>query len=175
MTRDPRTPPDNASPRPAWREPMVWLIATIPLLAVVATTSMLVVASRSSGNADAVADTVRRTAQVQVSDLGPDDRARQMGLSAVVRVGKEGIEVQPVAGAFDRRRSLTLALHHPTQAGLDRRLTLVPAKNGWRAAGEIDLTNDWNVELASTAGRWRLQGRWRSGHQAAYLRPAIAE
>ncbi|QSX77651.1 FixH family protein [Agrilutibacter solisilvae] len=175
MNRQDHLHQQNEPARSAWREPMVWLVATIPLLAVVATTGLLAVAWRSSGNVDAVADTVRRTAQVQDTDLGPDDRARQLRLSAVVRIGKDAIEVLPVEGAFDRGRPLSLALHHPTHAGEDRRFLLAPSEDGWLAPGGLDLTHDWNAELGSTAGRWRLQGRWRSGQQAAYLRPALPE
>ena len=76
---------DNRVRRPAWREPMVWLVALIPLAAVVGTLWMVFVASDAPGTDDAVADPVRRTAQVQVADLGPDARAQALRLSAVVR------------------------------------------------------------------------------------------
>ena len=163
--------------RPAWREPMVWLVFAIPAAAVVASIALLVTASRSTGTDDAVADEVKRTAQVQVTDLGPDAMARQLRLSAVVRFsdarGEKLIEVLPVDGGFDRKATLSLALHHPLRAELDRTIALVPAKTGWRSDGELDLSHDWNVQLTPSGGTWRLQGRWTSGQQAAYLRPAL--
>ena len=172
-----RDQPQETGRRPAWREPMVWLIAAIPAAAVVATTALLVVASRSSGSDDSVADKVQRTAQVQVADLGPDAMARSLRLSAVVRFsdarGMELVEVLPVDGSFDRKATLSLALHHPSQAELDRTIALVPTDTGWRGEGGLDLSHDWNVLLAPTGGAWRLQGRWISGQQAAYLRPAL--
>jgi hypothetical protein len=159
--------------RSAWREPMVWLVAAIPAAAVIATIALLVTASRSSGNNDAVADRVQRTAQVQVADLGPDARARQLHLSAIVRTGKGTIEVLPVDGNFDRAASLSLSLHHPSRADLDRVVRLTPTTTGWRASGAIDLGHDWNAQLGPGDGTWRLQGRWSAGQQAAYLHPAL--
>jgi hypothetical protein len=163
--------------RPAWREPMVWLVAAIPAAAVVATIALLVVASRSSGNNDAVADRVTRTAQVQVADLGPDAVARELRLSAIVRLdaarGRTAIEVLPVDGAFDRSAPLVLSLRHPARAGLDRTLVLAPTATGWRSETGVDLDHDWNVQLAAEDGRWRLQGRWTGGQRATYLRPAL--
>ncbi len=176
------TAPDSGSDpkpgkRPAWREPMVWLVVAIPVAAIAATITMLVVASRSSGNNDVVDDTVRRTAQVQVADLGPDAVARQMRLSAIVRADTRGtgaVEVLPVQGGFDRSATLALTLHHPSQAGLDRSFVLAPTATGWRAQGAVDLSHDWNIQLAPPDRRWRLQGRWTARQRAAYLQPAIA-
>jgi len=161
--------------RSAWREPMVWLIAAIPTAAVIATVALLVTASRSSGNNDAVADKVQRTAQVQVADLGPDALARQRHLSAVVRTGKGVVDVVPVDGDFGRDKPLRLSLHHPARADLDRRFTLAPMDTGWRIAADVDLSHDWNAQLEPEDGAWRLQGRWIAKQQAVYLRPTLAE
>src|SRR5688500_13752008 len=123
---------DTTPKRPAWREPMVWLVAAIPAVAVVGTIALFVVAARSPGSDDAVDAPVRRTAQVQVADLGPDASARRLGLAAVVRRAPKVIEVVPVQGQFDRQARLVLALNHPARAGLDRRIVLQPTKTGWR-------------------------------------------
>jgi hypothetical protein len=173
MTQDPssKDPPSRA----AWREPMVWLVAAIPAAAVIGTIALLVVASRSSGTNDAVADPVQRTAQVQVADLGADAMARQLRLSAVVRSGAGIVEVLPVSGEFDRAHDLALVFNHPARADLDRGLVLIPTKTGWRAEGKLDLSHDWNVQLGPPGGGWRLQGRWLANQKAAYLRPAIED
>ena len=164
---------DNRVRRPAWREPMVWLIALIPLAAIVGTLWMVLAAGDAPGTDDAVADPVRRTAQVQVADLGPDARAAALHLSAIVRTGKGVIEVLPVAGDFARNAPLTLALRHPARADADRTLTLAPSATGWRADAGLDASHDWNVRLRPADGAWRLQGRWPAGQQAAYLKPAL--
>jgi uncharacterized protein len=170
MTLDNRVKEEKRS---AWREPMVWLIAAIPVAAVVATVALLVTASRSPGTDDSVADNVRRTAQVQVADLDPDARAQQLKLSAIVRIGKNVVEVLPVNGEFDREAPLTLSLQHPSRAELDHTLELAPASTGWRSDAKLELDHDWKVQLVPADQAWRLQGRWNAHQQATYLHPAL--
>lgn len=151
---------------------MVWLIAALPLAAVVAGVWLLVVAMRSGGS-DAVADPVQRTAQIQVSDLGPDERARQLQLTAIVRVGTGLVEVLPVTGDFDRSAPLRIALRHPTLASADREALLQPHELGWRARMDLDGTHDWNLQVTGDDGHWRLRGRLPKGQLAAHVKPAV--
>lgn len=162
-----------SEPRPFWREPMMWLVIAIPAASVVAGIALLVIAIRSGG-ADSVAEPVRRTAQIQVADLGPDARAQALKLSALVRVAPGLVEVLPVAGDFDRTAPLQLLLHHPTVAVQDRTLTLTPTDTGWRLAADIDSSHDWKIELQPGDHGWRLQGRLPKRQLAAYLAPALA-
>lgn len=165
--------PEVDKTRSPWREPMVWLVAALPLASVVAGVSLLVI-SACSGSTDSVADPVRRTAQIQVSDLGPDERAGQLRLSAVVRVGPGMVEVLPVTGEFDRSAPLHIALRHPTQASADRKLLLQPTELGWRGETiDLDAKHDWTVQVTADDGRWRLRGRLLLGQQAAHLKPAV--
>ena len=163
----------TARTRPPWREPMVWLVAAIPAAAVVASIALLVSAVRSSGTDDAVADPVRRTAQVQQADLSADARAQAQGLTAIVRRQGELLEVLPVSGDLGTRDTLVLWLRHPSQARLDQRVTLHAAKHGWRGSIQADFAHDWNLQLTDARGQWRLQGRWPRGHLASHLRPAV--
>lgn len=151
---------------------MVWLVAALPIASVIAGVSLLVISVRS-GSADAVADPVQRTAQIQVSDLGPDERARQLHLTAIVRLGTGLVEVLPVTGEFDRATPLRIALRHPTLASADRELLLQPTELGWR--GRIDLgdTHDWNLQVSAGDGTWRLRGRMPKGQRAAHMKPAV--
>ena len=79
------TPTASTPPRPWFREPLVWLVIGLPAMVVVAGVWTLVVAARAGG-ADSVPDTVRRTAQVQQADLGPDREAARLGLEAELAV-----------------------------------------------------------------------------------------
>ena len=164
---------NDGGKRPAWREPMVWLVAAIPLAAVIGTIALFVVASRSSGNNDMVDAQVQRTAQVQVADLGPDASARRLGLAAVVRRAPKMIEVVAVKGQFDHGAGLVLALNHPSRADQDRSIVLRPTSTGWRGEHDLDFSHDWNIQLRDEGGGWRLQGRWVAGQQATYLQPAL--
>lgn len=156
----------------AWREPMVWLVAAIPAMSIVAGVGLLVVAIRAGG-ADSVSEPVRRTAQIQVSDLSPDARASALRLRAVVRTGKDGVEIFPVDGEFDRQSALSLQLQHPIDASEDREIPLRPTETGWRGGAPLAVDHAWNITLSPADGSWRLQGRWPARQQAALLQPAL--
>lgn len=156
-----------------WRNPMLWLVVGLPAASVVAGIGLVVVASRHSG--DNSIDRVRRTAQIQVADLGPDATAQQGRFSAVLRADGATLEVLPVTGAFDRARPLQVKLLHPTESAQDRDVLLQPTETGWRLPVEVDLSHDWNVQLAPADGRWRILGRLPKGQQAVLLRPALQE
>lgn len=159
--------------RPALREPMVWLMIGLPAASVVFAFWLLVAAIRSGG-ADEVTDTVRRTADVQVAEIGPDVRAQSMKLLALLRVEDAALDVLPVNGDFARNQSLILTLSHPTDAKQDRRFILRPNALGWRIPGDVRASHDWIVQLASSDGSWRLHGRIKAGQRAVRMEPAFA-
>lgn len=159
------------------RTPVAWLVVLLPLASVIAGVGLVVIAVRSGSN-DAVIDTVQRTAQIQVTELGPDERARALRLSAVLRVdGKgKGIELLPVGdglSGLDRDRALTLVLSHPSEAAQDRTVQLQPSELGWRVATDLPLDHDWLLQLAPADGTWRIRGRLHAGQLAAHLGPAV--
>lgn len=172
MTETPLNETRSKHARSAWREPMVWLVAALPIASVIAGVSLLVIAVRSGG-ADTVADPVQRTAQIQVSDLAPDERAQQLRLTAIVRVGTGLVEVLPVTGAFDHGAPLRIALRHPMLASADREVLLQPTELGWRGRIDLDGTHDWNLQVTTDDGQWRLRGRLPKGQLAAHLKPAV--
>lgn len=159
--------------RSPWREPMVWMLVALPLASVVASALLITAALRSGGD-DAIADPVQSTAQIQVSDLGPDMQAQQRQLSAVLRVGAGFVEVLPATGDFDRRAPLKLSLRHPTLAAADRQLQLQPTATGWRASITLDDGHDWRLQLAPTDASWRILGRLPRHQRAARLAPVLA-
>ncbi len=171
-TTAPARPP--APHRPAWREPMVWLVVALPAAVIVAGISTLVIAVRAGGS-DALPDAVRRTAQIQVADLNPDARAQALGLAVLLRVDGDALEVLPVSGAIDRAAPLRLRLLHPTAAVGDRDLTLAPSTRGWRAPHALDGSHDWRLELGSDDAQWRLVGRLSARQRAARLSSALVE
>lgn len=164
----------NETQRPPWREPMVWLVAALPLAAIVGGIAMIFV-SAERGGTDVVSDPVARIAQVQTADLEPDATARRLRLSAIVRIDRDLVEVLPATGEFDRGMPLRIVLHHPIRAAADRSLRLLPTATGWRAAAAIDGEHGWNVELSAQDGRWRLLGQLPKRQRAAHLRPALTD
>lgn len=158
--------------RPALREPMVWLVIALPLAAVLASIWLVVVSARG-GSVDSVADQVQRTGQIQTTDLGPDARAAQLGLAAVLQSEQGVLRVFPAGGEFRRGEPLRLVILHPYEEADDRTVELAPDALGWRAPLELDGSHDWNLQLGDAAGSWRLRGRLPRGQHAARLGPAL--
>lgn len=157
---------------PLWRIPALWLVIVLPAIAIAGGIGMVVVSTRVGG-IDSVPDAVRRTAQVQTADLGPDAQARERGLSAVVRSQDGIVEVLPATGEFERKAPLVLHARHPTRAAEDRTLELAATATGWRARATLDDGHDWNLELTDGGRRWRLVGRLARGEYAARVAPAL--
>lgn len=156
-----------------WRNPVLWLVVGLPATVVVASIGMVLYAS--SDAIVASPDSVRRTAQVQIADLGPDEVARRERLSALLRVSDAGIDVLPVGGEFDRAAQLRVELLHPSDGAADSVRAVQPSDSGWRVVETVDTTHDWNVRLSPEDGRWRLVGRLPKGGRAVLLQPALRE
>ena len=154
------------APRPAWREPIVWLMLAIPFGSVVAGVQTLRVAH--ADGMDVEPDAVQRTAQAQVSDLVPDLRAATLHLHGAIRVDAQGRPVVAFAGAG----ALSLRLVHPTRTDGDLQWTRA-ADGAW--SGPVvpqHARGRWVLEDASHD--WRLVGRWPSDTGVAALEPAVA-
>ena len=158
--------------RPAYREPMVWLMVGLPAASVVAGILLLVTAVRSGG-ADEVSDKVQRRAQIQVSELGPDQRASAMKLVVLLRIAADSIEVLPVSGELPLTQPLVLSLNHPTDSTRDQRLVLLPSSHGWRVAARTETGHDWIARLGPANGAWRVLGRVETGGHAVRLGSAL--
>lgn len=159
-----------------WRNPVLMLVFILPAVAIIAGIGLVVIAVRSGGS-DSVTENVRRSAQVQTADLGPDAVAQRERLSAVMRVDIEQgvVEVLPVTGRYERSAPLQLTLVHPVRQAQDIRLDLSPSETGWRAEADVDVGHDWNLRLAPGDAGWRLQGRLLRGQFAAHLHPALQD
>lgn len=165
--------PAPARPRRAWREPMLWLVFGLPAAVVVAGFITLWLSIRSGG-ADTVADDVRRTAQMQTTDLGPDQAAAGRRLSAVLSLQDTRVVLVPVSGDFAARQPLHLRLSHPVRADRDLHLVLQPDDTGWSAPVAVAPGNAWSATLQDADGQWRITGRLQAGQRAARLAPALA-
>ena len=161
------------TPRSPLREPLVWLVFGIPAIAVVALVWMVFIAA-GPGSTDSVDTTVKRTAQIQVADLGPDEAAARLRLAALLRIDGKDLEVLPLHAGFDTAKPLKLALRHPTRSELDHELLMQPTATGWRATLELDLAHDWTLRLVPQDNQWRLQGRLPRGQLSARLQPVTS-
>ena len=164
-------------PSSPWRQPIVWLMVVLVGAVVIGSVIMLKLAGNGD-SLDAVPDKVQRTGQTQQADLGPDARAAERKLGAIVRIDDEHgfVEVLPVSGDFERTAPLQLSLRHPTRAADDLVLPLPATDTGWRVEAKPATDHDWLVQLAPASGdAWRLRGRLPRGQLAGQLRPAVGE
>ncbi len=171
------TPPSND--KPLQRNPVLWMIVGLPALVIVAGLSTLYIAI-SHGGSDAIPDEVRRTAQIQTAELGPDQRAAELKLSAVFSVQEGHLEVLPATGPLVddkamRAQPLRLLLAHPTDGTKDVELKLTPTPAGWRVDHALDPGNDWRIQLQPEGTAWRLQGRLPAGRRGVLLTPALGD
>jgi hypothetical protein len=153
--------------RPAWREPLVWLMLAIPAATVVGGLWTLRIAS--TGDAlDAAPEQVQRTLQAQVVDLAPDRLAATLGLRAVVRVDAGGRPRVVLAGT-PARAPLSLHFVHSTRSRDDRAWTL--SGDGWVGAPlPAGVRGRWVLE--DPARGWRLVGAM-DADGVARLQPAV--
>jgi hypothetical protein len=159
--------------RPAWREPMLWLVAGIPLATLIAGFATLSLAG-GSGAIDAAPEPVRRTAQVQQADLAADTAAAHAGLRATLRIDAARrtivARILPSPSAGD----LQLLFVHPSFAAEDRSVTMRLRDGVWVGAMPALPAIEWRLQLSPGDAQWRLVGRWHAGAAAqAEMLPAL--
>lgn len=164
----------DGQPRKAHREPMVWLVFGLPAAVVVASIAMLVIGIRQRDGGE-VSDRVQRTAQIQQTDLGADERAQALGLRMLLRERDGRIEALPVSGHFPRGQTLRLLAEHPTDRARDRTLMLAPQGAGWLSKDKFEdaRVHDWKFSLTPGNESWRLRARMPKAQSAVVLEPAV--
>lgn len=159
----------TAQPAPWYRNRWFWLVATPPIAAVIGGLLTVVIAVR---NADSlVVDDYARIGRAFDVDQSRDRRARQLGVTATLRLDRaNGLVELTVRGV--PAQALELKLIHPTDAAGDRRLSLDPDPQGHYAGtlGPSDAGRR-EVEIASPDQGWRLRGDLPAGATQAHLAP----
>lgn len=157
-------------PTPWYRNRWFWLVATPPIAAVIGGLLTVAIAVR---NADSlVVDDYARIGRAFDVDQSRDRRARQLGVTATLRVDRAHGTVQITVGGVPAQ-ALELKLIHPTDAAGDRRLSLGPDADG-RYAGTLTAFDAVRreVEIASPVQGWRLRGELPAGATQARLAPS---
>jgi hypothetical protein len=165
----------NPGPKRPWhREPMLWLVIALPMAAVLAGFTTLTIAIRSGGG-DSVPDPVRRTLQIQDTDLDADRAALAAALQGELRIeaGTGAVQVR-LSGLGGIEPRLRLRLQHAGRAARDQEIELVSAGNVWVGRVENSAGQVWNLELSAPDGAWRLGGRLEPDSFASPLRPLLA-
>lgn len=140
-----------------FQEPLVWLVISLPLSAVVAGFYTLWLAVRSADGL--VIDDYYRQGLAINRELARDQRTAALGLRANISLSKDHIDLQ--LSASDTAilpAQLKLQLLHPTRSGLDRQVLLTATAPGHYASRLSPLpAGYWHVLIEHAD--WRLTQR----------------
>lgn len=154
--------------------PELLLVLAIPLAALLGGAATLRLAAGDL-SVDGATEGVRRTAQVQTAELGPDLAAARRGLEAGLRVDRaSGLVRIRVADAAIEGDELQLEFVHALQAERDLHVRLRRHGEEWIGAPTPAGDARWRVQLGDRARAWRLVGTLPRGASQAQLRPALA-
>ncbi len=143
--------------RPWYRERLVWMLIALPASAVLGGIVTIVLATRTSDGL--VADDYYKQGIAINKTIARDDRARDLGLDALLRLseGTIRLSLQSKRGAELPAR-LLLTFVHPTRAGEDRSIVL--ERNGDEFYGQLGRISagHWQVRIEDEARSWRMNG-----------------
>lgn len=152
-----------------YREPIVWLIVAIPASAVVMGAIMLGLAV-STYDGLVADDYYKKGLQINRS-MERDARAKQHGLSSLVRLGPRGGVIEVALDGnhgFQVPEVVNLRLFHATRPGLDRDIVLRRVAAGRYLASRPPLApGRWYLQL--DADDWRLTGELEGSDDAQRL------
>lgn len=159
--------------RKAWQEPMVWLMAGIPALTVVAGIATLVIALQS-GPMDMVPASVQRVSQAQTLNSAEDLTAADGNYRAYMIIDQNvqpwSISVKTVPATL-ADSDIHVVFVHPNRADRDIDV-LLPAN---AASAVMTRALDFNAQqiMLRDAGKtWRLVGMY-DGQPNVTLTPAL--
>lgn len=140
-----------------FQEPLVWLVISLPLSAVVAGFYTLWLAVRSADGL--VVDDYYREGLAINRELARDERATALGLEASILLTATRFDLQLSAATTSTLPAqLKVQLLHPTRRGLDRTLLLNATAPGHYASQLTPLpAGRWHVLIEHAD--WRLSQR----------------
>lgn len=156
---------------PWYREPWPWLLMSGPAVVVIAGFATLYLAVTTEDGL-VVDDYYKQGLAINVT-LSREARARALGVSALVEFSDQYDRVQVrLTGETGRTQRLRLRLVHPTRAGKDQSLALVPRPDQSQVALIAPLEpGAWQVVIEDESAGWRLAGMLQPGQNRLELRP----
>ena len=154
---------------PWYREPWPWLLMAGPAIVVVAG---LVTAALAVTSFDGlVADDYYRQGLAVNRSLTLEKQAAALGVSAQLQFSEDRTKVRVLYEGPDTA-TLRLAVLHPTLAGEDQRIVLVPVgPRVFEGAMRAPRGKHVRLTLEDGDGKWRLGGDWSPRQGSARLVP----
>lgn len=156
--------------KPWFKEPWPWLLAIMPLTAVVA--GGFTVWFAVSSNDGLVVDDYYKQGKAINQARERDRQAQALGIRAQLQPQGTSLHMQLEGRMPTPPGQLTLKIMHPTRGGDDHDVML--NWNGSTYAGQLpQLTGaHYKLQLTPEYGDWRLTGTWSTG-STAMLRPQM--
>ena len=162
MTVPTRTPAERW-----YREPWPWIVMVAPAAAVVGGAVMLWLALTTYDGL--VSDDYYKEGLAINQVLRRDERAAELGYRAHASLSEDGTLVRVLLRRTSRPvspQTVQLRLAHPTRAGHDQVVVLIPISSElYEARVDPPGMGRWRVSIEDTAGTWRLAGEWQLPQQ----------
>ena len=144
--------------RPWYKEPWPFILASGPLLVVVAGIVTAWIAVRSSDGL--VTDDYYRKGLDAGATIARSEVATRAGLVADLHVTADAVRVRLNAAdvAFAPPASVVLTISHPTRAGMDQTRTLTRSNDEYGGELRLPASGHWLVMIEDDAQQWRLLG-----------------
>jgi hypothetical protein len=152
----------NSSPTevqnlPWYKQGWPWFLLALPLSAVVACMFTLWFAIDSWGGL--VVDDYYKEGQTIVKVIDRARRARELGLSARVRVGDGEVRIDLGAARMEELPgAIYLTIIHPTRAGQDQVVLLQGQEGVYAGAIEPLRAGHWVFQIEDEPRSWRMNG-----------------
>lgn len=156
--------------KPWFREPWPWLLAIMPLTAVIAGGFTVWFAVTSSDGL--VVDDYYKQGKAINQTKERDRIAQDLGIRAELLPQNQVLNLKLDGRLETPPGQLSLKIMHPTRSGDDHDITL--NWNGSTYAGQLPVLAGahYKVQLTPEFGDWRLTGNWRPGSPLT-LAPSI--
>lgn len=151
---------DPAQDRPWWKEPMIWLIAGLPTVAVIASiTTYFIAAHEPDGLVKA---NYQKEGFAMVAPSTPADRlAAELGLTARLTARNGQFELTLRGDLATRPKQLALTFVHPTQENQDIHILLAHSRELSYIAPTPDMGSGKRILVLEPEDRaWRITGHW---------------
>ncbi|MCK9258389.1 MAG: FixH family protein [Azoarcus sp.] len=151
----------DKKPDPWYKQGWPWFLIALPATAVVAGTITMVIAVRTWDGL--VVDDYYKEGKAIVQTIERTERARELGLKALVQIRSEAVRIEVSAGDIDNVPGVIhLTIAHPTHGGSDQTLVLNGQGGVFEGAVAPLSTGRWLFQIENESRTWRMNG-------AAYL------
>lgn len=135
-----------------------WFLLSIPAAAILL--SMLMITLAIKGKDALVSDDYYKDGLAINRELAKDHQASKLGIEAKILHTEQGMLSVEFSNSFDIQPPfLILKLIHPTVAGQDQQVTLMPSNNRYSVRLPEPLSGRWNIHLLAHDTSWRVKGK----------------